>query len=200
MTLLEKLKRALGLDSGDEGGTDTALTVEREAGEDEPGAVRAGEVGEVGEADEAEEADEAGEAAGPDGSAEPDGTEADDDAGGDDEPVAAGTEAAASTGSMVDEDAVDTPDKAAEPSEATTPETDDQAIGEGSGDAGANAAADASPIEELTGIGPAYGERLRGIGIATIGDLAAADAGDIAAETDISEGRANTWIERARER
>lgn len=188
MTLLEKLKRALGLDPGDEGGTDTALTVEREAGEaaGTDGAVRAGDVG---------------EAAGTD------------------------TEAAASTGSMVESHPDDSPAGAAEPAEAAGSESDDRTV---EGDAATDvevaeaepagesepepepesesepepepAEADADPVEELTGIGPAYGERLRGIGIETVADLAAADAADIAAETDIGEGRASTWIDRARDR
>lgn len=209
MTLLEKLKRALGLAPDDEGGTDTALTVEREAGE-------AGEVG--GDESRAVRAGEPDETTGAGGA-----VDSGADSEGDDEPVATDTEAAASTGSMVESDAGDSPAEAAEPAEAAGPASDDREIDDDSEDGGAGAgadgaeaepesdsasepssepepSADADPVEELTGIGPAYGERLRGIGIETVADLAAADAADIAAETDIGEGRASTWIERARER
>ncbi|WP_276271310.1 helix-hairpin-helix domain-containing protein [Haloarcula litorea] len=53
------------------------------------------------------------------------------------------------------------------------------------------------PVTEIKGIGPAYAKRLQGIGIDTVGDLAGADAGEIASETDLSESRVSGWIEQA---
>lgn len=61
----------------------------------------------------------------------------------------------------------------------------------------AEATAEGESVEEISGIGPAYAERLEEIGITTVQELAAADAASIAEQTNIGEGRANTWIERA---
>ncbi|MBV0923420.1 hypothetical protein KTS45_04335 [Halomicroarcula limicola] len=72
--------------------------------------------------------------------------------------------------------------------DATVPEAEPE-IGEGSDD----------PVTEIKGIGPAYAKRLNGLGIDTVGDLAAADAAEIAAETDLSESRIDGWIERAKD-
>lgn len=54
------------------------------------------------------------------------------------------------------------------------------------------------PVDSLSGIGPAYAERLAEAGVETVGDLAAADAADLDAATDIGEGRLASWIEKAR--
>lgn len=69
-----------------------------------------------------------------------------------------------------------------EPEAAAEPEVD-----EGSTD----------PVTEIKGIGPAYAERLSSVGVETVGQLAVADAAEIAAETDLSESRVAGWIERA---
>jgi predicted flap endonuclease-1-like 5' DNA nuclease len=55
------------------------------------------------------------------------------------------------------------------------------------------------PVDELSGIGPAYAERLGNAGVETVGDLAGADATTVAADSDISQGRVEGWIEQARE-
>jgi len=70
-------------------------------------------------------------------------------------------------------------------------------------EAGAGTDADAAPaadLEDLTGIGPAYASRLRDAGIEDVAALAAADAADLAERSDISEGRLQTFIDRAAER
>ncbi|MFC6769333.1 helix-hairpin-helix domain-containing protein [Natrinema soli] len=53
------------------------------------------------------------------------------------------------------------------------------------------------PVVEIKGIGPAYADRLAGAGIDTIGELADADAAELAEQTDISETRIQGWIDRA---
>jgi len=81
-------------------------------------------------------------------------------------------------------------DSETSPEAGSEPEVDDEPpITEGSDD----------PVTEINGIGPAYGERLSGLGIETVGELAAADAAETAAETDLSEKRVSDWIEQARE-
>jgi predicted flap endonuclease-1-like 5' DNA nuclease len=54
-------------------------------------------------------------------------------------------------------------------------------------------------VTEVTGIGPAYAERLAAVGITTAGELAAADAAQLAREIDESETRVAGWIEAAAE-
>lgn len=60
-----------------------------------------------------------------------------------------------------------------------------------------SAAATGEPVETITGIGPAYAERLGDAGIETVDQLAAADAADLAGETDIPESRVQEWIDLA---
>jgi len=52
-------------------------------------------------------------------------------------------------------------------------------------------------VENIKGIGPTYAERLAGIGIETVEELAAADAADVVEQTSVSEQRAARWIDRA---
>jgi predicted flap endonuclease-1-like 5' DNA nuclease len=53
-------------------------------------------------------------------------------------------------------------------------------------------------VDTISGIGPAYAERLAEAGVETVGDLASADAASLADETDLGEGRVSDWIESAR--
>ncbi|MFB6360753.1 MAG: helix-hairpin-helix domain-containing protein, partial [Halobacteriales archaeon] len=55
-------------------------------------------------------------------------------------------------------------------------------------------------VDSLSGIGPAYSERLNDAGIETVGDLAAADAPTLDEATGIGEGRLEEWVERASSR
>lgn len=123
-------------------------------------------------------------AAGTDASAPTDaGTAGEPDAGTPAEAAAAGTDAAASTGSMTEEP----PDAgAAEPAEAAGPTPGD-------------AAGTAVDVEDVSGIGPAYAQRLGDAGVETVSDLLAADPDDLAAETDLSAKRIQRWQERAEE-
>ena len=52
-------------------------------------------------------------------------------------------------------------------------------------------------LESIDGIGPTYAERLREAGIDGLAALAAADPGEVAEAADISEDRAEDWIEQA---
>jgi polyhydroxyalkanoate synthase len=52
-------------------------------------------------------------------------------------------------------------------------------------------------LQEITGIGPAYAERLEEAGIETAEELAAADSGPLAEEIDVSADRVAEWIARA---
>jgi polyhydroxyalkanoate synthase len=57
--------------------------------------------------------------------------------------------------------------------------------------------ADEPGIEVLNGIGETYADRLRGVGIATVADLASADVETVASAAEVSEERAESWIEQA---
>ncbi len=118
-----------------------------------------------------------------------------------DEPVATGTDAAASTGSVVDTESADDPAEAAEPAEAAGPESDDVDTDLGEEESAADDVSGVAdrddPVETVTGIGPAYGERLGEIGIETVADLATADAAAVAEQTSVSESRVEKWIARA---
>jgi predicted flap endonuclease-1-like 5' DNA nuclease len=120
------------------------------------------------------------------------------------ESAAAGTDAAASTGSLVDADPDDAT-TAAEPGEAVgTPDDPDAGEAEAETDTDTDTDADtddtSDPVEVIRGIGPAYGERLAGIGIETVAQLAAADPEELGARIDVSPSRVTRWVERANAR
>jgi len=89
-----------------------------------------------------------------------------------------------SGGASTDTEPVDEPEADATESEPT----DDTDAVEGSSD----------PVTELDGIGPAYAERLHGLDIGTVGELAVADAADIAEQTDLGQKRVADWIDQAK--
>ena len=111
-----------------------------------------------------------------------------------DEGAAAGSSASSSTDAMVE--STESPEEAAEPAEATGPTPADATpTAEKAGQS-----VDPVPVEDIKGIGPAYSDRLAAAGVETVSDLAAADAADLAQETDISEKRLQGWIDRAQVR
>ena len=78
----------------------------------------------------------------------------------------------------------------------TEPDADDGSGEErGVGDDGS----DGESVERIKGIGPAYGDRLAEAGIETVDQLAAADPAEVAERASVGEGRAATWIDRAKE-
>jgi predicted flap endonuclease-1-like 5' DNA nuclease len=89
-----------------------------------------------------------------------------------------------------------------EPAEESVSDgTDEPSAGDTDTEAGTDAdTVAAADLEELRGIGPAYAGRLRDAGIEDVADLAAADAAALAERSDISEGRLQTFIDRAAER
>ncbi|WP_311173030.1 helix-hairpin-helix domain-containing protein [Halobellus ordinarius] len=103
---------------------------------------------------------------------------------------------AGTTETADDEETVETADESDESGE---PEADEADGADGEPEADEADGAGGEPVETLKGIGPAYGERLGNAGIETVADLAAADAGDLAAEIDVSEKRITGWIDRAQE-
>ncbi|GAD51944.1 hypothetical protein MBEHAL_0704 [Halarchaeum acidiphilum MH1-52-1] len=125
-----------------------------------------------------------------------------------DEPSATETDAAASTESLVDhaveEAEPESVADAAEPAEAAGPSgedmrtdvedvepdtTEDVADTEG-----------AESVEIISGVGPAYADRLREAGVETVDDLANADVDDLAEEIDLSPKRIARWVEAASDR
>ncbi|MFB6084243.1 MAG: PHA/PHB synthase family protein [Halorientalis sp.] len=54
---------------------------------------------------------------------------------------------------------------------------------------------DADSVDTVDGIGPTYTERLEAAGIETTADLAAADAATVAEAAEVSESRAQDWID-----
>jgi polyhydroxyalkanoate synthase len=56
---------------------------------------------------------------------------------------------------------------------------------------------DTESLESISGIGPAYAERLQGAGITGPAALAEADVDRLAAETEIPRSRLNAWVEAA---
>lgn len=53
-------------------------------------------------------------------------------------------------------------------------------------------------ITDVSGIGPVYATRLEAAGVATLADLAAADAEAVAEAAEVAVTRATGWIESAR--
>lgn len=144
-----------------------------------------------------------------------------------DEPAAAGTDAAGSTESITEEPSED-PETAAEPGEAGAGVTEhsgtDTAAAEPAEAAGPvpdepesevdveedelaeddEVETDAedgqnAPVDSVSGIGPAYADRLADIGVETVAELLEADASELAEATDLSEKRIRRWQERAEE-
>ncbi|WIV68254.1 class III poly(R)-hydroxyalkanoic acid synthase subunit PhaC [Natrialbaceae archaeon AArc-T1-2] len=66
--------------------------------------------------------------------------------------------------------------------------------------AGVTSAMDVDDLTALDGVGDSYADDLRAAGIETFSDLATADVTALAADTGISPGRIENWVEQARDR
>jgi predicted flap endonuclease-1-like 5' DNA nuclease len=68
------------------------------------------------------------------------------------------------------------------------------------GDESEEAGAGDESVQEINGIGPAYGKRLADAGVETVAELADADAAELADASGISEKRIAGWKSVAAER
>lgn len=192
MSIIATIKRLLGMDDGrEQRSEDAAVTIEREAGEP---------------ATESESAVKRGTAGGVESNGATESSGSDDATGGASDTATA--ESGASDTAHADETAETSESSvAAEPAGAT--ETD--GTGETS-DTGETAdetseSADAEPadpaagasVEEIKGIGPAYGDRLAEAGVETVADLRDGDPARLAEAVKVGESRVRRWIDRARE-
>jgi len=120
------------------------------------------------------------------------------------EPVATSTEASGSTASVTEEPSDE--DTAVEQTEATDGVSDqtetEQSVAEPAettDPAPERGEEDHQHVESVSGIGPAYANRLADAGVESVADLADADADALADETGISAKRIGRWVERAEE-
>lgn len=217
MGLVSTLKSILGFDSDDAGRRrgDDDVTVEREADAGSEHAVKEGSTA-TDEADDGGAAESDGESSDT-GAADEEtatGTTDEETATGtadeetpagtaDEETPAAETDAAASTESLVDE--AETQAEAAgraEPAEAAGPESEAEStdVEEAGPDDEGDAAAEGVDVQAVSGIGPAYADRLAEIDIRTVEELVDADPEEVAERTTVGAGRVRTWQERAADR
>ncbi|SFS00729.1 Helix-hairpin-helix domain-containing protein [Halomicrobium zhouii] len=90
-------------------------------------------------------------------------------------------------------------DTSAESEDAGSTEDLDEGSVEDDGTEAAAADVPDDPVTEISGIGPAYGQRLSDAGVETVADLAAADPDELESATDISAARIEGWIDAAAE-
>lgn len=180
MGLLQKLKSALGLNGAESSGSrpsgDVDVTVEREPSTEHEDAVKGTETASSGTP--AETADEPAADTSTD-------TDAD-----------AAAESAADTESGADTEAEEADPADAEEAEPADAEEADPADAEEADPADA-VEGSTDPVTELNGIGPAYADRLAGVGIETVGELAAADPAEVAEGIELGESRVAGWVEQA---
>ncbi|MGM0606106.1 MAG: helix-hairpin-helix domain-containing protein [Halobacteriota archaeon] len=223
MALLNKLKSLLGIGRGDadrERG-DATVTVEREAADADQSAADADQS--AADADRSGEepidADQsAADATDAVADGEPIATETDASASTGslvsepDDPAEAAEPAEAAGPESADrsiDDASDSEETTDEPDDAgPDEETSDAGPDEETSDAGPDEetseadrtdaeTAAGEPVQSIKGIGPAYGERLDGVGITSVTELANADAAELADSIDVPEKTVATWIDRA---
>jgi len=193
MGLLQKLKSALGLDgtgsseSGRSGDVD--VTVEREPSTEDEDAVKGTD---TARSEAAVETDDS--AASDSEDAESESPSADEF-----ETIADDTDDGDTEAETDDESDTETADAEAEAADDEAAEgATESAPADETGGVDAAAGSD-DPVTELNGIGPAYGDRLAGAGIETVGELAGADAAELADQIELGESRVAGWVEQANE-
>lgn len=87
------------------------------------------------------------------------------------------------------DDATDATEDAAEEVQETLESTADAA----------SDVAEGVSVDDIDGVGPTYAERLVDAGFATVSDLADASADAVAEAANVSESRADEWIQQARD-
>ena len=125
------------------------------------------------------------------------------------EPEAASTDSVVETSPPDSDEAVDpdgnadTPGDTGAASATDAADTERDGTEDGPDDAGEprddEREDDGDPVDTISGIGPAYAERLGNAGVETVPELLAADDVSLAEATDISEKRITRWQERAAE-
>lgn len=205
MALLQKLKSILGLGGSDRDPNqrrDVGVTVEREAGEPDHAESSAGAGAPTEGSHAGADTAETTQPAGTDGQAPETETETETPTGdGSEAGAASATEAGDATASEPEATAASA-SETSEPAASEASETGGEA--EAGGDAetadDAEAADDGDDLEEITGIGPAYAQRLRDAGVGSVAELGEADAEDLAESTDLSATRIGNWVEQADDR
>lgn len=109
----------------------------------------------------------------------------------------AGADAEAAAEEPAAGDRTDAGDEPADVGEGSVPDTDRTDAADLEPEAPADGG---EPLESVNGIGPAYANRLNEAGLASVADLADADAAAVSERTDISEKRIQRWIDRAKDR
>jgi len=203
MGLIERIKSALGLGTSASSPSSASSTPDGQSGDDgdDTGPTSVTDVG----GDEQVEGAQTGVAVGDDSDDVDVTVEYEPDTRSED--AVKGTDTA-DTATAAD---VEPADERADATDAETADTPAAEGGDGSRETAAAEADDASSgtaapagagvdLEEITGIGPAYAERLRDAGVEDVAALAAADAAALADRTGLGEGRVGKWIERAETR
>lgn len=96
---------------------------------------------------------------------------------------------------QIDESGPDEPDQGDESEEDLI----EEAEASESEDAPEESVVGAEPVTVITGIGPAYSQRLEEAGVTTVGELAKGDAASLADKTELGESRLQSWIDAAKE-
>lgn len=99
-------------------------------------------------------------------------------------------------GGTDDGEVPDTEDEEEVKESGTNAENDSGEENDTSGD---DSDGDGVPVTDVKGVGPAYADRLSDAGVENVSDLAKEDPEALAEQTEISESRVETWIDRAGE-
>lgn len=195
MSLLDKLKSLLGIDSTGESSTGdertVGVTVERESGTD-PDARTERAVKEPVEGDGTDVEEPEAEVEEPDDTEEAEGSEesaASEEAAPADEVEDAGEPAEA-------EDIEETAGTTDAEETTSTEDVEETASTEDAEEPQAPSEA----VDVIKGIGPTYAGRLSDAGVETVADLATSDVESLAEETGVSEKRIRNWSQRAKHR
>lgn len=100
------------------------------------------------------------------------------------------------------EELVEESDPEQAPTEPTSPTSEASETDESKEEVEVDETADnepSDPVESISGIGPSYADRLGQAGVESVSDLLTANLSELAAETDISEKRLQSWVDQVEE-